>query len=363
MPNVLSFADELITKLGADQLEDKIKSDSLDFLASLGFKESVNNEAPTLDLEAPLSPSESAYAEINNDTLSSGTNPTIDILNSGINNSHIREPNPNYNAGEGEQVISKGMAFIVLGRDRVDDPSSGYGGKGNTHASAIDIVAGMGGILSREITPEGEQVVTNKSPYLDSARIYISQRTDIDDNFGLVEGSDPNLYAQSGIAIKADGVRLVGRSGIKLVTGTDAYNSQGVGIDGEIAGIDLIAGNNTDHNKLEPLVKGESLASGLKELTSLMRDINGSIIAVLLSLIDLHREYATHIHVVAPAVGGPTTPPNGGLSVAELIVELVNYGLQFSELYGHSANTKTWELNHLVPLGENYINSRFNNTN
>ena len=63
MPNVLSFADELITKLGADALEDKIKSDSLDFLASLGFKESVNNEAPTLDLEAPLSPSESAYAE------------------------------------------------------------------------------------------------------------------------------------------------------------------------------------------------------------------------------------------------------------------------------------------------------------
>ena len=81
-------------------------------------------------------------------------------------------------------------------------------------------------------------VYTDKSPELDSARIYISQRTDVDDNFILPEGNVGSSRNKSAVAVKADAVRLIARDGIKLVTGTDVYDGQGVRIDIQ-EGIDL----------------------------------------------------------------------------------------------------------------------------
>ena len=252
------------------------------------------------------------------------------------------------------------MAFITLGRDRPTNLTSGYGGAGHSHASAIDIVAGLGGILGREIDTKGEQVLTNPNPQMDSARIYLSQRTDIDSTFNLVEGSDPNLFTRSGIAVKADGVRIIGREGIKLVTSTDTYNSQGVPTGNEIAGIDLIAGNNVTTHPLEPLVKGNQLTRTLQELGSLLRDVNSNCKGLLINLIDLHKDFAFHIHVNA---GGPTTPPNGGASLVSLAADVVFYGLDYLEMHNYDKNVKAWELNNLQDFGKGYINSRFNNTN
>ena len=78
----------------------------------------------------------------------------------------------------------------------------------------------------------------------DAARIYISQLTNVDTNFGISEGKTGLLKARSAVAIKADGVRIVAREGIKLVTQTDVVNSQG-GLSpiNDIYGIDLIAMN------------------------------------------------------------------------------------------------------------------------
>ena len=53
---------------------------------------------------------------------------------------------------------------------------------------------------------------------------------------------------RSGIALKADGVRLIGREGIKLVTGVDSINSQGGTIE-YAKGIDLIAGNDDSNTR------------------------------------------------------------------------------------------------------------------
>tara|TARA_Y100000592_G_scaffold52738_1_gene83309 strand:- start:1269 stop:2444 length:1176 start_codon:yes stop_codon:yes gene_type:complete len=280
--------------------------------------------------------------------------------NRGVNNSHIYEPNPTLNAGEDEQVMSKGMSFITLGRDRPTDLNSGYGGAGHSHASAIDLVAGLGGIFGRDVDDQGEQVFTNKNPFVDSARIYMSQRTDIDRNFGLVEGSDPNLETRSGIAMKADGVRIIGREGIKLVTSTDTFNSQGIPVAGQVAGIDLIAGNNISVNKLEPLVKGDQLTRSLQELGELLRDLNSNCKGLLINIIDLHKDFAFHIHVNA---GGPTTPPNGGASLVSLAADVIFYGMDYMEMYNYDKNVKAWELNNLNPNGDGYINSGFNNTN
>jgi len=215
-------------------------------------------------------------------------------------------------------------------------------------------------MLARQINEVGEKVFTNKSMFLDSARVYISQKTDIDKNFALTEGSVGSPNARSGIAVKADGVRIIGREGIKLVTSTDNYNSQGVNIAGEIAGIDLIAGNDTKVHPLEPLVKGSQLTRAMANLAELIRDLNGTCRGLLANIIFLHWEYASHIHISAV---GPGTPPNGGASLLKMSVNAASYALDMTDTFVYDKNVKAWEINALHPYGKGYINSTFNNTN
>ena len=203
---------------------------------------------------------------------------------SGFNNTKILEPNPYYDASdaEGAQVSSYGLrgkhnTHIILGRDRPRGKDSGKGKEANTHVGCIDIIAGMSGILAREVDSQGNQVVTNKSPELDAARIYISQRADIDspEYFNLAQGNVGNITNRSAIAIKADSVRIIGREGIKLVTSTDVYSgASGRYIGQEIQGIDLIAGN--DDSDLQPMVKGDNLEKVLDSLLELIVDSQAS---------------------------------------------------------------------------------------
>ena len=59
----------------------------------------------------------------------------------------------------------------------------------------------------------------DNSFFADAARIYISETTDVDQNFGLSEGIVGNPKGQSCVAMKADQCRVVGRAGIKIMTG------------------------------------------------------------------------------------------------------------------------------------------------
>ena len=199
--------------------------------------------------------------------------------NSGFFNTTITEPVPTYNSTNVENVVrGESNTYIILGRDRPASEASGKGATPNTHVGCIDIIAGMSGILAREVDNRGDKVVTNKSPQLDSARIYISQRADIDspEYFNLAEGRVGNLTNRSAIAIKADSVRLIGREGIKLVTSTDAYNgSSGMFIGDNIQGIDLIAGN--DDSNLQPMVKGDDLAKVLDDLLELVSNLQDTV--------------------------------------------------------------------------------------
>ena len=141
---------------------------------------------------------------------------------------------------------------------------SGYGGSGDTHCASIDMVAGRMASNAASVTGDGEAMSTDPNFKLDAARIYISQKTDIDTNFGITDGLVGNATAKSGIGLKADGVRIVAREGIKLVTKTDMKNSQGGAVD-QISGIDLIAGN--DDEELQPIPLGNNLEEALVKLT------------------------------------------------------------------------------------------------
>jgi len=78
--------------------------------------------------------------------------------------------------------------WIVLGRDRPGTEVSGYGGLGDDGAGAIDIVVGRMGPRPQcgvWVAPDFFQ---------DAARIHISQKTDIDENFGLATGRFCSLW-------------------------------------------------------------------------------------------------------------------------------------------------------------------------
>lgn len=279
--------------------------------------------------------------------LSNMTSP--DEKNSGYYNQNIPEPVPVYNQAPSETVQNgANNTFIILGRDRPRGISSGYGGQGATHAGCIDIVAGMTGIMARATENGTEKVVTDKSPELDAARIYISQQTDIDTNFSLAAGSVGNLTARSGIAIKADGVRIIGREGIKLVTSSDSYSSSGLNISDQVFGIDLIAGNNDEG--LQPLVKGTSLREALLDLNDIVGDLTGVVTNLMIAL--LTQKGAQAVGSIDPATKVSCVP------LATFVLPNL-----IAQCQAHTLELFKWNQNYLEPYGDGYISSRYNNTN
>lgn len=277
----------------------------------------------------------------------------------GIGGGQILEPVPGFLSSESEKVISNANnSFIVLGRDRPGSRMSGYGGRGETQCGSVDIVVGRMGADPRQTNDQGEFVNVNPNFRLDAARIYISQKTDIDENFGLAAGMVGSEATKSGIALKADGVRLIARDGIKLITRTDRRNSQGGEVK-TIAGIDLIAGN--DDTDMQPMVKGNNLVNAFEQLVSHVDALNGIVDSFLMSQMELNSFITTHFHI-SPFLGIPNAPSPvvvpAGISTA--VRQLAQTK---ASLLTNKANLVTYKLNYFNPAGDKYINSRYNHTN
>ena len=289
----------------------------------------------------------------------------------GLNGNFIAEPVPFLDKTETELVIkNENNAWIVLGRDRPSTPASGYGGQAGTQCASIDIVAGR-----MSAVDGGPKSGMFASPNFesDAARIYISQRTDIDENFGLVEGGVGMSEAKSGIGIKADAVRIIARDGIKLVTKTDAKNSQNKPITSTL-GIDLIAGNDDaelsgpvsnpfgpgGQNFLQPLIKGENLTDALEELADQLEDLRMRFDNFVNVQTQYNTALSTHVHPL-PIPVAPTLPS------LELIPFFLSYQIQrfvniSSFAFPSSKNISTWKGNYLRPTGDRWICSRHNRT-
>ena len=263
----------------------------------------------------------------------------------GLNCENMPEPVPFLDQAESEKVVSNGNnAWIVLGRDRPGPKGSGYGGMGATQAGSIDLVVGRMGA-----TKDGPKsnIYTQPNFAGDAARIYISQKTDIDKNFGLASGQVGLSVARSGIGIKADAVRVIGREGIKLVTGTSSRrerNSAGEKLKTTF-GIDLIAGNDDETVELEPIPKGDRLVEALKDMNNRIDELNGLYTTLVTALI-------SHVHPVAFGVAGPS--PN--FAVQGLVQGMV-------PAYGNKIKIMADEINNYSAFGGNWINSRYNRVN
>jgi len=205
------------------------------------------------------------------------------------------EQTPRPHVGYHERVFGNGHnANIILRKD--------YKNSTDTEAGAIDLVAGMldnadengnkAMSLVRDATTSRREAEGKSSqPFAlgdmerDSARVYISQKSDIDFLLGLRSSAG----ARSAVAIKADAVRVVSRDtagGIRLVVKSEARNSQGGPTTGGPAtGVTLEAQTFaadssleiSEDEQLQPMVKSHELAKTLADMMDIVMSLKDAV--------------------------------------------------------------------------------------
>ena len=265
------------------------------------------------------------------------------------------EPQPQFISSPCEEVISgQNNTWIVLGRDRPGSRASGYGGSGDDGAGSIDICVGRASREAKKTTKDGQPLSIDNDFKSDAARIYISQKTAIDKNFGLRPGFQGSAFPRSAIGIKADLVRIVARENIKLVTRTDDINSQSGDI-GTIGGIDLIAGN--DDKDLQPLVKGDNLRELLFYMIKDMQSITQALHDMALTQQAFEGALVAHTHT------GLGVTPSFEVGIAVAIKQIKQLVQDYPSHIATLINNILLRFEYLTPGVGKYICSDTNNTN
>lgn len=306
------------------------------------------------------------------DNLSTSLQDKINLSSTtGLNCKHMPEAIPKLDRSDSEVIYqNKNNARLILGRDRPGNKLSGYGGAGHSNCGAISLVVGMGS--GAESGLEADKFC-NPNMVDDAAMIYISQKTDVDKNFGIVDGNVGSIEGKSAVAIKADSVRVIGRMGIQLVTSTDQKDSIGVPLDA-VYGIDLIAGNTDQKYKplgfpeeldfLQPIPKGDNLIRYLEGLSAKVDQLSNLLDSFMKIQQIFNNATASHIH---PTHGTAAFSP--GLTMEPFMLKAANPALNSLSAnfvkgpnYSNRINISTLNLNYLTPTGPLYINSRHNRT-
>ena len=236
----------------------------------------------------------------------------------GMYHTSMDEDIPRFERGGGEKVIEgRHNSAIVLGRDRNASLASGYGGKGGTGCGSIDLVAGrLSGLDREKICPDGT-ILTGPNFAADAARVYITQRGNIDKYFALPKLSAGNSESNSAVAMKADHCRIIGRDSVRIWAGQGEW--AGLGWEGELTSqggklhengiIELMAGSARVED-LQPLVLGNNLNLALKDIYRMIKANNGAINSL----------YKMMQKIWAPLTGAP---PTAGVAVPQFAKAIV----------------------------------------
>lgn len=334
----------------------------------------------------------------------------------GQNESTLLEPIPKFFARPGDGILTANSfvpgtdnnTMIIFGRDRsglgeVDainpkhrKSKSGY--SDYMGAGAIDIVVGRVSPFPLDVEgkswgplyttkteiPELElELLVGKDPQdngntfltnhpgvvMDASRIYISQMTDIDENFGIKKNIFPessivqNTSARTpaaAIMIKSDKLRMHARQDIKIVTGgeNEQINSQGNEIT-QTGGIHLIAGNQASGQ--QPIPRGGNLSMAIKELSDKIDELAGIIYSFADSQMKYNKTLGDHYHQ-SPFYGVATSPSiTAGPHSIETV--LSQYTRVTTQLLSLKNNLGTFNSKYLNSGAKNYINSKYNTTN
>lgn len=309
--------------------------------------------------------------------------------NVGIANKRTEEPLPVYEVSQVENVItSQNNCFVILGKDRPSHLKSGFGGRGATQAGRIDLIAGLNSSFRHpdgRFSPPNEGTIVNPNFALDAARIYMSQKADIDRYMGLAQVPKQSKPGASAIGLKADAIRIHSRNDIKIVTGRARIAGTGKtgerfslgGINEKVGTISFIAGNYTDgefaggvsafnplkkimrsKSKLQPIVKGDNLVECLEEIIGVLGELS-SLIGTNTSLINqMNGALAAHIHVLPLPAPIPTLPSPVYAPVAPVIVSQATSAIASRTTL--NGKLEMLKINHLNKFaGKNYINSKY----
>ena len=283
----------------------------------------------------------------------------------------------------GEYVINNQNSWIVLGYDREGTFLSGQGGKGALNASAIEITTGY---MSNTKGGPDSDYKTDPSWCNDAAKIYISQRSNIDKYMQMPYDKETTTYDftdRSAIGIQADHVRIVGREGIKIVTGAPE-RCKGAGFFGvrnsvqgkryTASGIELIAGFKdgtekivdlgqfppiSEQDSIQPIPRGIMLAAALNDISDQMVNAFETITLFASAQLEMNGAIMAHTHGETAGLGPSATLAGAGLkNLVDIIANTcipafiysVNIGLNFK-----------W--NYLYDFSPYFICSRYNFTN
>lgn len=280
-----------------------------------------------------------------------------------------------FNNLKNEKVYSNKDSYIVLGRDRDSSDISGYGGKGHSSAHSIDIVVGRTPSALRQTSLQEDSIYCDPSFKDDAARIYLSQKSDIDKYFNLNNplgnGVVGESIASSAIAIKADSLRLMSRQGTKIVTYVDKEDSRGFPIANR-SGVDIIAmpfGEEIDvsiltdkKNNMQPIPKGDNLRDALEDLAKQLDALSG----IVINFVNIQSRYnnMVSLHTHISPFYAITVPPS-----LDLIPENLKTNINiFSETITDTMEFKMGYLNkfkndYLLSVSDKYINSRYHHLN
>jgi len=304
----------------------------------------------------------------------------------GLGGTSINEMKPNYDKSEEQMFINHKNTYIVFGRDRLASKLSGKSGEGGTRCDSLDLVVGLGSAHSEDGPPDVD-VTLSPNVFSDAARIYLTQRGNIDADFGLAKGGeDFSTDQRSGVVMKADHCRVIGKNSVKIIAGKGKMNKTGKrgeknsqGGDEEHTNftIDLIAGNNTDSSiienlkkfdfmekklerKLQPLVKGDNLVDCLKEVYKFLDTMCKHIESNTQSIINTNRYVSTHVHACVPipipaglVIVATPTPLAGTISGENMILRKRKMVIKRTQL-----NRNFQQLNYLEDTGSKFINSK-----
>lgn len=191
--------------------------------------------------------------------------------------------------------------------DHIGYFGAGYGARDN--AGQIDIVAGYSSALSNKRTKEFnpqkpndiETVSVYPSPFNDASRIQISMKTDPDDNFQLADGNIGSVKTRAAIAMKSDSIRVIGREGIKIVTGVTENEGNSAGANIRTGPrINFIAGNAVDspgkRQALEPVAKADTLKVVINDIYNQISKLNSVLDTFINSQIEFNSKAIFHQH-------------------------------------------------------------------
>ena len=223
-------------------------------------------------------------------------NSTVNLITGGPLNTGAIAKIINHVRTGSETVLQNGdrNSFIILGEDRPAGRGMGMGGIGaSPNSKGTNRITMTVGRMARASGGEGpvDGAFTDPSPFGDAAKIYMSDMTDADTNFGFCDSEVGNVKGQSAIVNFADQLRFFGVGGVQISTGQPQAKIGPNGVTntlGEkmsIAPPIILSAGNVDYRQkigdlpvIQGVTKGDTMIKCIRELGTLLDEVIGALI-------------------------------------------------------------------------------------